>query len=291
MFRPQLYPNEMIPPEGMKYPLIASYKLDGIRCLVKDGKVLSRSLKPLPNHHLPLLLQEYVRHSLGGVVFDGELYAHNTPFNELTSIIMSKDKPLPPALTYYVFDLPSLTSKPYKYRLNIIRINKFPTPKSRLCDNYYDVECFLQDAYNEGYEGLILTNPNSYYKHGRITLSSGNGYKLKRYLTFDGVIKGVVRGTRARRGSLRTTNELGYSVTSRKKADRVPDDKASAFVVDYNGHDLKVALALSDVERSYVWYERDKYIGRCIEYKGLLTGSKNVPRHPVFVRFRDDKRL
>jgi len=26
-----------------------------------------------------------------------------------------------------------------------------------------------------------------------------------------------------------------------------------------------------------------------IEYKGMLVGSKDVPRHPVFERFREDR--
>jgi hypothetical protein len=41
-------------------------------------------------------------------------------------------------------------------------------------------------------------------------------------------------------------------------------------------------------ERISIWNNRDKYIGKMIEYKGLEVGAKNVPRHAVFVRFRDD---
>jgi len=26
-----------------------------------------------------------------------------------------------------------------------------------------------------------------------------------------------------------------------------------------------------------------------IEYKGMLVGAKDVPRHPVMIRFREDK--
>jgi DNA ligase-1 len=37
---------------GLKFPLLASAKIDGVRALVKDGKVLSRSLKPIPNRHV-----------------------------------------------------------------------------------------------------------------------------------------------------------------------------------------------------------------------------------------------
>ena len=35
--------------DSLKYPVMASAKLDGIRALVSDGIVLSRSGKPIPN--------------------------------------------------------------------------------------------------------------------------------------------------------------------------------------------------------------------------------------------------
>lgn len=35
--------------ESLKYPVLVSVKLDGVRALVIGGKVMSRSLKPIPN--------------------------------------------------------------------------------------------------------------------------------------------------------------------------------------------------------------------------------------------------
>jgi len=42
-------------------------------------------------------------------------------------------------------------------------------------------------------------------------------------------------------------------------------------------------------KKEEVWKNKEKYIGRIIEYKGMLVGAKDVPRHPTFVRFREDK--
>ena len=56
-------------PAKLKYPCIASPKLDGVRGLVSGGSVLSRSLKQIPN--------KFVQEMLGGYPpldgFDGEL--------------------------------------------------------------------------------------------------------------------------------------------------------------------------------------------------------------------------
>jgi len=48
-FKPMLAPNEKIDISTLKYPLLASYKLDGIRCIFKDGQMYSRALKQFPN--------------------------------------------------------------------------------------------------------------------------------------------------------------------------------------------------------------------------------------------------
>jgi len=46
---------------------------------------------------------------------------------------------------------------------------------------------------------------------------------------------------------------------------------------------------MTDEEKEEVWKNRCQYIGVMIEYKGMLVGSKDLPRHPVFLRFRGDK--
>ena len=46
---------------------------------------------------------------------------------------------------------------------------------------------------------------------------------------------------------------------------------------------------MNDEQKIEVWKNRDKYIGQWITYKGMTVGSKDVVRHPVFVRFRDSK--
>lgn len=41
----------------LRFPFLASPKLDGIRCIVLDGQVLSRSLKPIRNKFIVKQLQ------------------------------------------------------------------------------------------------------------------------------------------------------------------------------------------------------------------------------------------
>ena len=46
---------------------------------------------------------------------------------------------------------------------------------------------------------------------------------------------------------------------------------------------------MTDEEKEEVWKNKESYIGRYIQYKGMLVGAKDVPRHPTFERFRNDK--
>jgi DNA ligase 1 len=56
---------------GIKYPILASPKLDGIRCIMINGVAMSRTLKPIPN----LYVQERLKNLPNGL--DGELIVGN----------------------------------------------------------------------------------------------------------------------------------------------------------------------------------------------------------------------
>jgi DNA ligase-1 len=152
-----------------------------------------------------------------------------------------------------------------------------------------EIEPLYENALAWGCDGLILRDPNGRYKFGRGTIKEGLIYKMKPFQTFDAKIIGIIQATEVREGAEKKINELGRSVTSKKKDDRILIEKAAAFVVMYEGKELKVTIAMTDEEKEDVWKHQNKYLGRMIEYKGMLVGSKDLPRHPVYIRMRDDK--
>jgi ATP-dependent DNA ligase len=152
-----------------------------------------------------------------------------------------------------------------------------------------EVQYRFEKALEGKVEGLILRSGKGQYKCGRGTLREGIIFKVKPFITFDAKITGVVQSTEVREGAEKKINELGRSVTSKKKDDRIAIEKASAFSVDYKGKELKVVLAMTDPEKEAVWANKEDYIGKWIEYKGMLIGAKDLPRHPIMLRFRKDK--
>ena len=316
IFKPQLAPNQKVDLDTINYPLLASYKLDGIRCLFIKGEMLSRSLKPIQNKQLREKMQPLVDFSREhDCILDGEIYSPELTFQEITRYVMTQDLQdkksvkkhggiltIPEHLKFYCFDMVGVNSlgdlelnETFKSRtLGVVALElAFRDILVSICQEQVNSPLMISEFFNHalenGYEGLILKDPNGKYKCGRGTIKEGLIYKVKPFVTFDAEIIGVVQATEVDPNAEKKTNELGRSVTSKKKGDRLLIDKASAFEVFYEDKTLKVTLAMTDEEKEAIWAKRSTYIGKIIEYKGMLVGSKDVPRHPVMIRFREDK--
>lgn len=295
VFKCQLFPNEQTEPEAMSYPLIASYKLDGARMIFNKGELQTRSGKPVVNiriHEKYQWLKDIT--STLGIVIDGEFYSHEAEFGDIMSVFRSHDKEVPEDMEFWAFDyieheLNYDFETRHHYMMEFCDRQGIKYPDSFIANDSVKANAIMRLALQEGYEGLILLSPNSRYKHGRITAKSGDGYKLKPYLTFDSKIISVVQATEVDPNADKTINELGRSVTSKKQDDRILIEKAAAFEIIYEGQTVKVVLAMTDKEKEEVWRNKEDYIGRTIEWKGMTVGMKDVPRHPVFLRFRPDK--
>ena len=134
---------------------IASPKLDGIRALVVNGELVSRSFKPIPNRHIRDLLS---KPEFEG--FDGELTV-GTTFQSSSSGVMSQDGI--PDFTYHVFDCVGSDLKEAFYSRLLraeLKIRDLDLPYVKHVRHehirehkdllVYEVECI-----KEGYEGVI----------------------------------------------------------------------------------------------------------------------------------------
>ena len=302
-FKPMLAPNEKVDLSTLNYSLLASTKLDGIRCIFKDGEILSRSLKQIQCKQLRERLEPIRKFSEeNNIIFDGEIYSSELSFQEITHFVMTQDlgdEELPASVKFYCFDSieENKIDTPFKQRadfatLCMMRFPDIAFPVEQVeVDNAEEVNEFFEQVLKENYEGLILRDPKGAYKYGRGTLKEGLIFKVKPFLESDAQVTGVVQATRVDEMAEKTINELGRSVTSKKKDDRILIEKASAVTVDYKGQSLKVTLALTDEEKIEVWKNKESYIGKWIEYKYLAVGMKEggLPRHPTSLRWRIDK--
>ena len=299
IFTPMLAPNQQPILDELVYPLIASHKIDGIRMIVKDGKLLTRSLKPIMNVNLQKRFKFLADWSQkNNIILDGELFSPSVSFPDLSGMCRGFENELLNDLKFYCFDriISENFDEPYQKRekgiqpiLDLFNPEFVIKVKSYVVINAQEVKDLFEKVIADKFEGLILRSLDGRYKSGRATLKENLMYKCKPFETFDSQITGVVQSTEVNEDAEKKINELGRSVTSKKLSERHTIEKASAFWVDYEGKPLKVVLAMTDPEKVAVWANRDGLIGKTIEYKGMLVGSKDVPRHPVMIRYREDK--
>lgn len=301
-YRPNLFPNECIKAEDIQYPMMCSTKLDGIRCIITDGKVLSRTFKPIQNLSLVKRLQPLVDYAMKhDLLIDGELYSPEIPFNALSGEIRRIDSEAPASIKYHAFDCldPHALDETAKDRYN--KLCAFASNfmgqygrgiisvvQQEIVNSPEEVMNTYETYLERGFEGAILKSPDSKYKFGRYTAKSGLAAKFKPYMTFDAVIIGIEEATIAREGSEKKLDAFGHSKTSAKLEDRVPCGKAASFIVMFEGFECRPTLPKTDEEKIYIWNHQSEFIGRPIEFGGMRVGSKDRVRHPKFLKYRDD---
>lgn len=279
--------------EKIRYPVMVSPKVDGIRCLIKDGQALSRSLKPIPNHHVQSLAQ----HWPNGL--DGELIVGSAvdkgAYNRTQSAVMSKEGV--PDVIYLTFDRWDMDEEPFHSRfeaaqprkewgtgaLNIVAVHHTQINSEEELLNYETHALAL------GYEGVMIRDPNGKYKFGRSTVNQGILLKLKRFEDSEAVILHATE--LMHNGNRATTNALGHTERSHRQENLVPMGTLGNLVVTdmKTGVEFEIGTGFTAHQRQHLWDNIDHYIGNVVKYKYLAHGMKDRPRHPVFLGFRDER--
>lgn len=269
--------------DALRFPLLASAKLDGVRAIVYKGVVLSRSLKPIPNEYVQSRFREL--ENADGELIVGEPTS-KTCYRDTVSGVMSKDGT--PDVRFFVFDNITVPSEPYEARHR--RINWRLADVTRL--EQHVVTCLdtllklEEKMLNQGYEGLILRDPNAPYKYGRSTTKEGFLLKLKRFT--DGEFEVVGFEERMHNGNEAKTNELGYTQRSSHKENKIGRGDLGALILRHpSGAVFNVGTGFTDAERAHIWQHQDAFLGQFAKIKFFAIGMKDLPRHPVFLGWRD----
>lgn len=277
--------------DKIKYPVLVSPKLDGIRCLIINGQAVSRTLKPIPNKFIRETLS---RPEFDG--FDGELMLSNpsASFQEITSAVMSHDGE--PDFIYWVFDwVNGSHTIPYKLRKSQLAIWNTTQNNLKCVRRLTQGEVTCEEmllAYEElmlskGFEGIMIRDPEGIYKQGRSTTKEGILLKLKRFADSEAVITGFEEKEINQNEQIR--DERGYAKRSTSKSGMVPANTLGNFVVMdiKTGIEFKCGSGLNDSLRTEIWANRPKYLNKIIKYKYQEIGVKVAPRCPIFLGFRD----
>ena len=226
-------------------PFYVQPKLDGVRLLVSNQGCFSRTGKPVKGvEHLARGLKD-------GEYLDGECYAPNKTFEEITSMF----KMNPETLEFHVFDYfdlnrPNLT---FEERIKYTTIDTFLVKKKSDVPSYHDM--FV----SQGHEGIMIRDALSTYEIGK---RSNYLLKYKTFQTDEYPIVDVKEGTGREKG-------------------------AAIWICMTGGHHFSVKPEGTLETRRKFLVEKDKYIGKQLTVRFQNLTALGVPRFPVGVAVRD----
>lgn len=271
-------------PAKAQFPYIATPKIDGIRFLMVDGIAVSRTFKPIRNIHIQKLLQQLP----DGI--DGELTCGDT-FQSSTSAVMRIEGT--PDFKAWIFDYVDpdpITILPFDMRMkNMPKLNvsfDYEILSGGLIHDMDALEQCERVALDEGYEGIMLRDPNGTYKFGRSTVRDNILLKVKRFLDAEAEVIGIEE--KMSNQNVAEKDNFGRTKRSSCLDGMVPAETAGALRVrDKNGLEFSIGSGLNDELRDEIWANKNSYIGKLVKYKYFPQGVKDLPRHPVFLGFRD----
>ena len=183
--------------------MIASPKLDGVRCTIQNGKAYSRSLKLIRNKYVQSELSDAVLEGLDGELIVGSPTAPDV-YRTTTSAVMRESGT--PSFTFWAFDNINMPTKNYRQRLTKLRarakvwssdfvlsIIVIPVEILEAVDieNMDQLRVYEKACLDAGFEGIILRDGSGKYKHGRSTAKEGGLIKVKRFSDSEATILGM----------------------------------------------------------------------------------------------------
>ncbi len=279
----------------LNFPMIATPKIDGIRCLRPDQRVLTRSFKPIPNKYIRNLLEKIL--PIGA---DGELISGDN-FQDVTSHIMSFEGT--PDFRYCMFDYvpDGDTTKPYHKRLEVMdKWYESVSPEIKkyifvlpyvIINSLEELNAYEDRCLTEGYEGVILRKKDGPYKCGRSTWKERYLLKLKKFTDSEAAILGFMEQM------INTNEQMEDKFGLSERSTRAEGMKPAGILGKFIAKDCKTGLefncgtgiGLTLELRKTIWENQDRYLGKMFKYKYQDYGIKDLPRLPVWLGFRDEK--
>lgn len=285
--------------EHVRYPVMVSAKVDGVRCIITGGVAYSRSGKPFPNRHLQQMVHRYGT-ALEGA--DGELYAGpvDAPdvFRVTSSAIRSQEGQ--PEFRLLLFDCISHPEAPWESRFRELKVRRANSEDQvgpewpAWAEFLLHITCYTRSEVSrwesafvaDGFEGAMLRDPQALYKFGRVSAREATLLKLKRYADAEAEVIGFEE--QMHNGNAAFTTPQGLT-----KRQTLQENKTGAGVLGSllcrlpDGTEFGIGTGFTAGMREQLWRERDTLPGRLVTFKSMPYGVKDAPRHPVFKGFRD----
>jgi DNA ligase-1 len=298
----------------LDFPLGVQPKIDGVRGLNMEGKMLGRSGKPHKNVYNTNFFSTKEHYG-----FDGELAANLETHPDLCRITSSAMSTIKgePFILWWVFDylVPDTMELDYMDRYLSLKSRVNHLQANGLCRHVRVVP--MQIVHNleelrtahaawaaEGYEGTIIRKLTGKHKQGRSTIRESGLLRIKDFVDGEFTISKVVEGEANENEA--QTNELGNTFRSSHQENKVANGMVGSFlgivlkdvedpstgkVVLFKGQEITVSAGKMDhTTRKYAFENKEEYVGNIGKFKFFPKGIKDKPRFPTFfcVRSKED---
>jgi ATP-dependent DNA ligase len=248
------------------FPCFVQAKLDGVRCIFRNGVLTSRQSKVFPD-------MEHITNDLKGVslILDGELYSETLTFQQFVGLVRKKkhsvaEKVLLKQVKYWVYDC--VNNKPFVERhadlVNMFQgarafeyVQQLPT---ETCQTKAQLKGFHDRYVADGKEGLIIRNSAGLYQLGA---RSKDLQKYKEFEDAEFMVTGYTDGVGSEEGLV-----IWVCSTEGKKE----------FSVRPRG---------THEERAEIFKDAESYVGKKLTVRYQELTEDGIPRFPVGIAFRD----
>lgn len=271
----------------VRFPVVASAKVDGFRCAIDDGIALSRNGKIIPNRYIQMCIGQPCFNGLDGELVVGAP-AGDGVFNRTSSGVRAADGM--PDFTYWVFDNHKMPLAGYHQRL--VSLHEFPKRPfikilpQNLLHTLSELAEFERNVLAAGYEGVMIRRHDGPYKQGRSTLNEQILLRIKRFKDGEAIITGIEEG-KTNNNALEA-NPLGYAARSTRQENMAPAGRVGTILATdtKTGQALRISPGkMTANEKIMFWSAPSTIVGRTIKYKYFEYGIVDAPRFATFQGF------
>jgi ATP-dependent DNA ligase len=253
--------------KDIKFPCYVQPKLDGVRCIFRNGILTSRQGKVFPN-------MEHIVNDLKDVelVLDGELYSDTLNFQQFVGLVRKKkhnaaEIELLKQVKYWVYDI--VNDKPFEERHATLRemfvnhVHLYPFVYRLIteeCKTKAELKGFHDRFVAAGKEGLIIRNKTGLYQ---LAARSKDLQKYKEFEDGEFTVVDYVDGEGSEKGLV-----IWVCVT---------EDKKQFNVRPRGTHE----------DRADLFKDGDSYLGKKLTVRYQELTEDGIPRFPVGIAFRD----
>lgn len=296
--------------EKLKFPVIAQPKIDGVRALTQNGKLVGRSLKAF---EAPFVGEYFSRPELDNL--DGEMTLGPRPNSterlcNLTSGALGRSKGVEEMADFHWWVFDDLTDPTLPYQTRLVNAAKRVTalkdprihvaPHGLILVSMDLVQKYIAWCYDNGFEGAMFKNPSAPHKEGRATQAGQQMWRVKPWMDSEMLVTGFTEGETNLNQA--TTNALGRTERSSAKAGKVPNGTVGAIhgtlledvrcpvtgnFLFRSGLPITIGPGeMTEAEAKHYFERPGELVGHIAKFKHMTHGTKDLPRMATFISLR-----